>query len=284
MPLTALGLILIAAFAHATWNLLAKRASKHKHFIWFSSLSEATLFLPLAIWALADSWPRLGLKAVACLVATGILHLFYTESLLRGYRVGDFSVVYPLARGTGPMLSFVGACLILGERTSILAVAGVLLVSVGILLLSGFASSYAVGSAGVYWGAATGLTIASYTLVDAYSVKVLVISPVLVAYAGNFFRMLLLSGPAWRRRSAFSAEWRGCWKEALGVGILTPAAYILVLLAMRIAPVSHVAPAREMSMMIGAYLGARFLNEGHLARRLIASGLIAGGVATLAVR
>lgn len=283
MPVSALLLIIFAAVAHSVWNLLAKRAAKNKHFVWFSSVSEAALFLPLAIWALAGSWPRLGAKAVIFLIATGVLHLLYTESLLRGYRAGDFSVVYPLARGTGPLLSFAGACVFLGERSSILAVFGVLLVSFGILLLSGVANGQAVGFLGLFWGVATGFTIAGYTLVDAYAVKVLLLSPVLVEYAGNFLRMILLSGAAWHGRSTLAMEWRACRKEALGVAVLTPVAYILVLLAMRIAPVSHVAPAREMSMMIGAYLGARFLSEPHLARRLTASALIAGGVAALAL-
>jgi drug/metabolite transporter (DMT)-like permease len=283
LPLSALVLIVFAAVAHSVWNLLAKRAAKNKHFIWFSSVGEAGLFLPLAIWALAESWQRLSAKAVIFLIATGVLHLLYTESLLRGYRAGDFSVVYPLARGTGPLLSFAGAVVFLGERTSLLAVFGVLLVTLGILLLSGIVIGQAVGLLGLLWGVATGFTIAGYTLVDAYSVKVLLLSPLLVEYAGNFLRMTVLSGAAWHRRPILATEWRACWKEALGVAVLTPVAYILVLLAMRIAPVSHVAPAREMSMMIGAYLGARFLSEPHLARRLTASALIAGGVAALAL-
>jgi len=283
VPLTALVLIVFAAVAHSIWNLLAKRAAKHKHFIWFSSVCEAALFMPLAIWALADSWPRLGVKAVILLSATGILHLLYTESLLRGYRAGDFSVVYPLARGTGPLLSFAGAVLLLGEHASMPAVFGVLLVSCGILLLSGIASGHAIGLAGLSWGVATGVTIAGYTLVDAYSVKILLLSPILVDYAGNLLRMILLSGGAWQQRSTLALEWSLCWKETLAVGVLMPLAYILVLVAMRIAPVSHVAPAREMSMMIGAYMGAKFLSEPHLVRRLTASALIAGGVAALAL-
>jgi drug/metabolite transporter (DMT)-like permease len=283
LPLAALGLILVAAVAHSTWNLLAKQASKNKHFIWFSSVSEAVLLLPAAIWAIAESWLQLGWKAAACLLATGVFHVFYTESLLRGYRVGDFSVVYPLARGTGPLLSFMGACLLLNERVSALSVFGVLLVSVGILLLSGILSTRDFALSGLTWGLATGVTIAGYTLVDAYSVKVLLLSPVLVEYAGNFLRMVLLSGITLRARSSLAIEWSRCWKQAIGVAVLTPAAYILVLIAMRIAPVSHVAPAREMSMMLGAYLGARVLSEKHLRRRLTASALIAAGVAALAV-
>jgi drug/metabolite transporter (DMT)-like permease len=102
-----------------------------------------------------------------------------------------------------------------------------------------------------------------------------------VEYAGNLFRMIVLSGGAFRRRALLSAEYQLCWREALGVAVLTPAGYVLVLYAMRIAPISHVAPAREMSMMIGAYLGARFLSEGHYVRRLAGSLLIAAGVAAL---
>ena len=89
----------------------------------------------------------------------------------------------------------------------------------------------------------------------------------------------MLSGGAWRERTSLSAEYRLCWREALGVAVLTPAGYVLVLFAMRMAPVSHVAPAREMSMMIGAYLGSRFLSEGPFARRMTGSLLIAAGVA-----
>jgi uncharacterized membrane protein len=283
LPFAAFLLIVLAAFAHSTWNLLAKRAAQNRHFIWFSSVGEVVLLLPLAIWAVRDSWPRLGWKAAIFLLATGILHLLYTESLLRGYRIGDLSVIYPVARGTGPLFSFFGAILVLGERPSMVAGAGALLVTCGILALAGGASMLKDRWAGPCWGIATGFTIACYTLVDGYSVKTLLLSPILVDYAGNLFRTIVLSGGAWRQRTALAAEYRVCWREALGVAILTPMGYILVLFAMRMAPVSHVAPAREMSMMIGAYFGSRFLSEGNFARRLIGSLLIAAGVAALAL-
>jgi drug/metabolite transporter (DMT)-like permease len=281
LPLAAFLLIVLAAFAHSTWNLLAKRASNNTHFIWFSSLSEVILLLPLAIWTLADSRPHLSWKAVIFLFATGVLHLLYTESLLRGYRVGDLSIVYPLARGTGPLLSFFGAILVLGERPSIVAGAGAVLVTSGILVVSCGASIHRDQWAGPCWGLATGLTIACYTVADGFAVKTLLLSPILVEYAGNLFRTIVLSVGAWRERTSLSDEFRLCWREALGVAVLTPMGYILVLFAMRMAPVSHVAPAREMSMMIGAYFGYRFLTEGNFARRLAGSLLIAAGVAAL---
>jgi drug/metabolite transporter (DMT)-like permease len=284
VPLTAFLLVVVAAFAHATWNFLAKRAAHSKNLIWFSSATEAVLFAPFAIWILLDVWSSLGRKAAIFLLATGILHLLYTESLLRGYRAGDLTVVYPLARGTGPLLSFFGAVLVLHERPSLLAAAGALMITFGVLLSSGglFAFRDQTNRAGLFWGVATGCTIACYTLVDGYSVKVLLLSPLLVDYAGNLFRTIMLSMGAYRK-SGLWGEYLQCWKEASAIGILTPAGYILVLFAMRLAPVSHVAPLREMSMMIGLFFGAKFLSEGDMVRRILGSAFIAGGVAALAL-
>jgi drug/metabolite transporter (DMT)-like permease len=285
LPIKAFLLVLAASFAHATWNFLAKRAAHNKHLIWFSSTTEALLFAPIAIWILSSAWSILDRKSALFLLATGVLHLLYTESLLRGYRVGDLTSVYPLARGTAPLLSFLGAILLLRERPSILAVAGALLISFGIILSSGGLSAFrhTTNRAGLFWGIATGCTIAAYTLVDGYSVKTLLISPFLLEYAGNLFRGVVLSSTAWRQRASLSEDYRQCWKEATGIAVLTPLAYILVLFAMKLAPVSRVAPVREMSMMVGMYFGARFLSEGQVVRRLIGSAFIVLGVAALAL-
>jgi drug/metabolite transporter (DMT)-like permease len=285
LPIAAFLLVLVAAVAHAAWNFLAKRASGCKLLIWFSSSAEALLFLPVAVWVVASSWPNLSLKVAAFLVATGVLHLLYTEALLRGYRSGDFSGVYPVARGTGPLLSFFGAVLVLREHLSLLGLAGALLVTFGILFSSGglFALRGKENRAGLAWGLATGCIIACYTLVDGYSVKALLVSPFLVEYAGNLFRTIVLSLSAFRSRTLLATEFRLCAKEALGIALLTPAAYVLVLFAMRIAPISRVAPVREMSMMIGAYLGVRLLKERYGLQRLAGSALIATGVVALAL-
>jgi drug/metabolite transporter (DMT)-like permease len=321
VPLTAFLLVVVAALAHATWNFLAKRAAHSKNLIWFSSATEAVLFAPVVIWVLTRVWSSLGLKAAIFLLATGILHLLYTESLLRGYRAGDLTVVYPLARGTGPLLSFVGAVLLLHERPSLLAAAGALMITFGVLLSSGglFAFRDPTNRTGLFWGVATGCTIACYTVVDGYSVKMLLLSPFLVDYAGNLFRTIVLAVGAYRRRvslriscyaapdrtacaafikesrmefdnatnldrkSGLRTEYLQCWREASAIGVLTPAGYILVLFAMRLAPISHVAPIREMSMLIGLFLGAKFLSEGDMVRRIIGSAFIAGGVAGLAL-
>jgi uncharacterized membrane protein len=285
MPLSAFLLVLSAALAHATWNFLAKRAADRKHLIWFSSGMEALVTAPLAFLVLSNRWSSLDRRAFLFLVATGVLHLLYTESLLRGYRAGDLTVVYPLARGTGPLLSFCGAVVLLREHASLVAASGAVLITAGILLASGGLAALrnSDNHAGLFWGLATGCTIASYTLVDGYSVRTLLLSPILVEYAGNLFRAVVLTPGALRRRASLLQEYEECWKEAAAIAVLVPLGYVLVLFAMRLAPISHVAPVREMSMMIGMYFGAKFLSEGHTVRRVTGSLFIAVGVAALAL-
>jgi uncharacterized membrane protein len=282
VPLRAFLLVFIAALAHSTWNLLAKRASEKRHLIWFSSLGETILFLPLALWILKQS-SRLSLMAALFLLATGVLHVFYTGSLQRAYRAGDLSMVYPLARGAAPLLSFCGAILFLREHPSWVATLGALLVSLGILFLSNVTALVGSGTVppGLVWGGLTGLIIAGYTLTDAYSVKVLALSPILVEYSGNLFRTLVLAPKAWQDRARARQEYPSCWRESLGISILTPVGYILVLFAMKFAPVSHIAPVREMSMIASAFFGAKLLREDYGVPRLIGTTLIASGVLML---
>ncbi len=285
MPVQAFLLVILAALAHSSWNLLLKRATDSKHLLLFSSLIEALLFLPVAIYGLIESWSLLNWKTTALLIATGLLHLLYSECLLRGYRSSDLSVVYPLARGIGPLLSFLGAILLLHERVSWLSAGGALFITFGVLLSSGgiAALRHQSSQAGLFWGCATGVAIAGYTLVDGCSIKVFLVSPFLVEYAGNALRALALSSAALPNgQASLTAEYRKYWKTACSIAVLMPAGYLLVLFAMRLAPVSHVAPVREMSMMIGAYFGVKFLGEGHARRRLFGSAFIAAGVAALA--
>lgn len=285
MPIRPFLLILFAAIAHAIWNFLAKRFAENKQLIWFASVLEALLLIPFATWIINARGFSPSPIALLFLLATGVIHLLYTEFLVRGYRSGDFTVVYPLARGSAPMLSFAGAVICLHEHVSVLAVSGALLISLGILLASGAASSVsnATSHISIMWGIATGITIACYTIVDAYSVTTLMIAPLLVEYAETLFRALALSGKAWNQRASLPAEFAHCWSGALCIAILWPLSYILALSAMKLAPLSHVAPLREMSMMFGMYLGARFLREQHVMRRLVGSALIVCGVAALAL-
>ncbi|MFD1786019.1 EamA family transporter [Sphingomonas floccifaciens] len=290
MSLVSFTLVVLAAFVHAGWNLLAKRAaSVGPVFVFAYNFVACAVYGPWAIYRLAhDSshWSGAGLALVAL---SGILHLAYSLCLQRGYHVADLSIVYPVARGTGPLLSTIGAFLILSEVPSLLGLSGLGLVVVGILMIATGGDWRAFrrpgGQAGVRWGAATGGLIASYTVVDAYAVKAIGIAPVVLDWLGNLMRFTLLAPVAARNPGRAVAAMRGHWGTAIGVGVLSPLSYILVLVALKDgAPLSLVAPMREMSMMVGALLAMLVLKERVGTGRLIGCALVVGGVALLATQ
>ena len=288
MSLTALLLVVVAAFTHATWNLLAKKAaSVGAPFVAAYTGVATFIYAPVALWAVLRFGFPMTRLVVACIVASGILHLAYSLVLQRGYQVADLSVVYPVARGTGPMLSAVGAFTLLGEHVTLGAVAGLMAVVGGIVTLAsgGRLATIADPSArtGVAWGGATGTVIAGYTVVDAWGAKVLGINPVLLDWCANALRFVFLLPGVLRDRKRFRERMRGHWLLAAGVGLLSPLGYILVLTALQMgAPLHAVAPAREMSMMIGALLGMIVLGEKLTVARLCGCVLIVAGVILLA--
>lgn len=285
MPLSALALVIIAAFTHASWNLLAKRAADSRHFVWLYSAGTVLLWAPVIGLLFWHDAPQLDWRDGLALLVSALLHTGYSLALQRGYKVADLSVVYPMARGTGPLIAFFGAILVLGERPGWLAALGALLVVAGVFWLAGGPQLLRPGTdkRGLLWGVLTGTFIAAYTVWDGYSVKVLLLSPFLVDYVGNLLRFMLLLPRALADRAALWPEWLRYWKPALGVSVLGPLGYTLVLFAMQQAPVSHVAPARELSMMVGAWYGAKLLDEGELSRRLLAAAIIVAGVLCLAL-
>jgi uncharacterized membrane protein len=283
MPLAALLAVLLAAFTHASWNLVAKTASRSTHFVWLYSMASLVLWTGPVIWVLARTpWPS-GLLPWVALAATAVLHLTYSLSLQAGYRAGDLSLVYPIARGTGPLLSFAGAALLLGERPGWIPLLGVLLVVSGIALVADLAKQRMHSPrAGIIWGLITGTCVAAYTLNDGWAVKYLALSPILVDYSGNLFRALVLAPRALTNAPQLRHEVREFGRQALVVGVLGPLGYILVLWAMTIAPISHVAPARELATLLGAYFGSRLLNEQAGWSRITGALCIVAGVVCLA--
>jgi uncharacterized membrane protein len=283
MPFAAFLAVLLAACTHASWNLVAKTAARSKHFIWLYSMASLAVWAGPVIWVLAHSQWRPGPLPWVALLATAVLHLAYSLALQSGYRAGDLSLVYPIARGTGPLLSFAGAALLLGERPGLIPVTGVLLVVGGISLVADlWRPREHLSREGILWGLVTGVCIASYTLNDGWAVKYLAISPILVDYSGNLFRAIVLARPALANRSQLSQEIREFGRPALVVGALGPLGYILVLWAMTMAPISHVAPARELATLVGTYFGGRLLKERTGWSRLAGALCIVIGVICLA--
>jgi drug/metabolite transporter (DMT)-like permease len=291
MTLFALALILAAGFFHATWNLLAKRAgstSSGPAFVWLCSVLSMLIFAPVAAAVVLSEHTCMSSVGLLFVFGTGVLHTGYFLALQEGYRVGDLSVIYPLARGTGPLLASAVAIAFFSERPGPIGAVGILLIVGGVLLLAWEPSDDNEGSAkkkrlGIAFGLLTGIFIASYTLWDKYAVSNLSLSPVLYYWGSLLVETLLLSPVALRDKDEVWATWRGHRQAALGVAVLSPLSYILILTALVFSPVSQVAPAREVSILIGTVMGGRLLAEGGLRRRLAASGLMVVGIVALAV-
>jgi drug/metabolite transporter (DMT)-like permease len=288
----ALLLTLTAALLHASWNFAAKRAEGGGQvFVWGYAGASALLWVPITlIWAiwhpLHPSWAWWGAGFVS-----GMLHVAYGNLLQSGYSAGDMNLVYPLARGTGPALTVLVAVLVLRQPTSSEAAVGVALVVAGVLVIS-FGRAHAASPhrrrLGVLYGVATGASIAAYTLWDAHAVTTLGIPPLPYFTLGVTFQWLGQTPGAWRQgqrlpTGAALALLSTHRREILVVAALSPLAYVLVLQALTMAPVSLVAPVRESSIVVGALLSWLILREPHPARRLVGSVVVLAGVAALAL-
>lgn len=287
MTLTTIAMVVAASFLHATWNLMAKRAANvGPPFILAYSLVACLAYGPWVVWVLVQGGIDWTAQALGIVMLSGAIHLAYNLCLQRGYQVADLSVVYPIARGTGPMLSTIGAFLILREVPTLAGVSGLVLVVSGIVLIATQGSLRAFrrpeGHAGIRWGTATGGLIATYTVADAFAVKALGVTPVVLDWITNVMRCVLLLPLMVRQRRAAMAAMRGHWGLATAIGVMSPLGYILVLEAMtRGAPLSIVAPMREMSMMVGTLLGMVVLKEAVGRWRLIGCAVLIIGVILL---
>jgi drug/metabolite transporter (DMT)-like permease len=285
VTVAALALVLAAAFAHAGWNYILKRSGGGTAFVWLFAAISTLIYAPVALGVFLLQQPDLGWPQLAAAAASAFLHTLYYLLLDRGYRDGDLSLVYPIARATGPLLTVGLAMLFLGERPASLALGGAFLISAGGLLLTG--DPRALRSKGieraVLTALCTGVAIAAYTLVDKTAVALLLTPPILQDWLTNLGRVLLMVPLLRGRGESVHAAWREHRREALAVAMLCPLSYILVLTAMQITLVSYVAPAREVSILIAAFLGARLLSEGDARRRSIAAVVMTLGVVALAV-
>jgi drug/metabolite transporter (DMT)-like permease len=292
MTLNAFALIILAGLIHACWNIAAKKAGGDSRFAFFTAVIMMLVWAPLGWWLGRDVVPQWGALEWGLVVASGLIHVGYYVVLLRGYREADLTVVYPLARGSGPLMSSLVAITVLGEKISALGALGIVGVVGGVFLIAGgpgllrAAHDPAARSRvhkGIFYGLVTGAFIASYTVVDGYAVRFVLMSPILIDYMGNLVRVLLLAPVVLRDVPTARILWRAQWRFALLVALVSPIAYVLVLYAMQQAPLSHVAPAREVSMLFAALIGGHLLGEGDRVARILGAVCIAAGVTALAL-
>lgn len=280
----ALALVVCAAILHAVWNALAKRADNQFVFLWCSVSLATALLLPLGLLRLpAEQAPASGLPFVAASVG---IHALYFWALGRAYRHGDFSRVYPMARGLGVALVPLAALPLFGERLSWLGSLGVGLVVLGIVALSALpaarpASIARAGGAGTAWALVTGLTIAAYSLVDKAGVARLHPMPYIALMGAGL--SVVLAPVVLRDRPALGREWRRHWRTILVASAMNLTSYLLVLFAFRLSKVGYVVAARELSILFSAFIGSLWLGEGRLAPRLAGASVVLAGVVCVAL-
>ncbi|WP_103343768.1 DMT family transporter [Amycolatopsis sp. CA-126428] len=291
MNATALSLVLVAAVVHAAWNLAAKRIrSGGTQFVWLYCTVSAVALLPVTVVLLVVEPQRPQWSWLLAAVVTSVLYVACGVALQRGYRVGDLSVVYPVARGTGPLLSVLAAVVVLGERPGWLGLLGAFLLVGGVLVISTGRSGAVTANpgaakarrAGVFYGLLTGACIAGYTLWDAHSVTGIGAPPVVYFGISSLVQSVIILPGALAGRADVSRIWYEHRREVVFVGLLSPVAYILVLFALTMAPVSLVAPARELSIVLSSLAAWLVLGEQDAVRRLAGSVIVLCGIAAIA--
>lgn len=287
MTWLALALVVASAFVHASWNYLLKKSGGGTGLIAAASSLSLLVWAPVVVLAVALQGYRFAPSHLGLMFGSGMIHTAYFLLLDRAYRSGgDLSIVYPLARATGPLITIVVAVLLLGERPGPAAIGGALLIGASALVLAGNPFAWHRGDArhAVGFALLTGCMIATYTVWDKASVAAFLIPPLVYDWGCNAFRVAVLL--PWSRHRApggMAKAWREQRRAVVAVAVLSPLSYILVLTAMVFTPVSLVAPARELSILFAALMGAHLLREGDLVRRGIAATGMVLGIAGLAL-
>ena len=273
MPATALALALGAAFLHAFWNLLLARAPDIEATTAVALIVGIVAFAPVAAiaWeAESQVWPYLAV--------TSLLQLTYFVLLTAAYRRADLSFVYPIARGSAPVIVLVAALVVLGEAASAAQVAGVLTVAAGVLLVRGVGGRATLGDLAL--ALAVGGCIAAYTLVDSRGIRYaspIVYQELSMIPAALGFLLLTL------RRRGRGAVRGAVGRASVAAGLATFGAYILVLAALARAPAASVAAVRETSVVIATALAVPLLHERVGPARLAGAVLVVLGVVVLAL-
>ncbi len=272
----ALLLILLSAVVHAVVNVLTKRAADKYAMRLLIGVFSAVLVTPALFFV-----PLPAGRAVWLLLGTALVHAVYELLLVKSYESAAFSAVYPVARGTGPLFTALGAIFILREHAPLLELLGIFMVCGGVIAIGISHRASAGAGKGLAYALGTGLTIGCYTLIDATGVRS-VAEP--LTYVLWFFvahgACVLATAPGIRGR-AVVIEARRQWKLGVGVAALSIVTYGSAMLAYRFGATAQLAALRETSVLFGTALAMSFLGEHMNWRRWLAAGVIAGGAILL---
>lgn len=271
-------LVITASLSHALWNIMLKQSEDKAIFLWSLRIWSVITFLPVSIllWPenvqITYEWLLMGIGSV-------VLHSLYAIILSKAYEKHDFTLMYPIARGLGPLIVVVAGITLLKEPFTLMSVVGSLFIFIGIFVLYSGISHGLQSIRSIFtspYPILVGLSIASYTLFDKLAVSI--IHPVSLNVIENIGQVLLLGVFQVRGWKNVSKQWSKHWVKMAIAGGLAGLSYILVLIVLTKIPVSYVAPVRETSIIIGSFLGIYFLKESFHVRKIGGALLIFVGV------
>jgi drug/metabolite transporter (DMT)-like permease len=274
LMVTATVLALVAAVLHAGWNLSVKQSVSDRFMALWGQFFIAGV-LAAAVLLIGGGIPAPGYLWAAL---SGALHLPYCLLLAKAYTIGDFSLTYPIARGGGALLAGLGGIALLDDSFRPIGVAGMIVVAGGLFALTGRgAAEQVLAAVGV------AVTIGAYSVVDAKGIRT-VHTPL---YAAASFVGVSMSSTTYAlvrgRSSEMVVAMRTHWRRFVTMGVAAAVTYSLVQIAFQRAPVGYVTCLRESSVVIAAFVGTRFLDEGQATRRVIAASLVLTGLLLLIV-
>src|ERR1051326_1169313 len=283
MPPTALGLLLVAATLHASWNLFIKRAREKQVFTWWGLVVGSICFAPLLL--LSQTFP---LRIWPYIIFSALIEGAYYLILTSAYEHGDFSLVYPMARGAAPAFLVAWAVLFLGERPRPAGFVGLVLLVLGLIVVGGntwwsLRKKAALSTAGIGLALSVALCISIYSAIDGAAVHIVAPLPysvLVISLSTVFITPMILMRYGGR---AALAEWRTNWFRIAIVGILMMLTYILVLQTYAIAHVSYAGAIREISVVFAAFIGWRWVGEDFGLLRLVGASVIFAGILVSAI-
>ncbi len=281
MPPYAIALLFFSAILHTTWNLLLKQSDDKYISTWWAVFAGSVIFLPLLFFTglpARETWTLLIASVVVEVVYYGLLSYAYNDS--------DFSLVYPLARGTAPALIALWSILFLGETPTSGGFTGLIIVILGLIIVGSsglFYSQKKPHLKGIVLALVIALLISIYSVIDGAAVKMTAAFPyaILVFFlAPAITSPLVMKRYGWRR---LHSSWNVNRRRLFAIGLLTVFAYLLALAAYSIAPVSYSGAIREVSVVLGAFAGWKILGETMGKQRLLGSVVLFIGILVIAL-
>jgi drug/metabolite transporter (DMT)-like permease len=287
MSLYVFILVAVSATLHVFWNLLVKQSAEKVSFAWLTSLAGTLVLAPIFVtYRLVDPGP-LSLEILGWAALSGLFEALYVVFLFAAYGKADLSVVYPLSRGVAPVFTLLLGSALVGDRVDGRHLLWLALVVCGVVFVAVSIKSQAEGrwqSGDLLWPLATGAMIAAYHLVDRRAMSLAVApNPVEYLFLMHFFLAMYVTAWAlWRNpRQGLWAEWRLNRKSVVIVGICTPMAYLLIMLALRLGNVTYVAAGRNVGIVVSTLVGGLYLKEKVGPLRILGGLVIMIGVAAL---